>query len=508
MPDLSIPLLQVKHISKAYPGVQALSDVSLSVLPGELVAIVGENGAGKSTLMKIIAGIERPDAGTLQWQGTPLVLHGVQSAEAQGIVLIHQELNLAHNLDLASSIFLGREQTWGGPLRLLNRDIYPKAEKLLQMVGLKQSPHTRVGELSVGQQQLVEIARALALESRLLIMDEPTSSLTEQETQTLYQVIAQLKSQGVAILYISHRLKEIEALADRAVVLRDGRWSGELKREDIHADNLIKLMVGRDIRRHASAGESTRRGDPILIAQNVCWDKNHLGVSLSVCGGEIVGLAGLVGAGRTEFAEVLFGIRPLHHGSILLRGAPFTPRSPRHAMNHGLFLVPEDRRLQGLLLNDSVRNNISLATLDLRQIFSLIQFQQEREQTTRLISQLQVRTPSPWQQVGLLSGGNQQKVVLAKGLVRTPQVLILDEPTRGVDVGAKEEIYTIMKELARQGVAILMISSDLEEVLGISDRVVVLHQGQVAGKLDRQEMNEESVMQLATGRRQAVRMAS
>lgn len=508
MPDLSQPLLQAEHISKAYPGVQALLDVSLHVHPGELVAIVGENGAGKSTLMKIIAGIERPDAGELNWQGSPLALHGVQSAEAKGIVLIHQELNLAHNLDLASSIFLGREQTWGGPLRLLKRDIYPKAEKLLQMVGLKQSPYTRVGELSVGQQQLVEIARALALDSRLLIMDEPTSSLTERETQTLYQVIAQLKSQGVAILYISHRLKEIETLADRAVVLRDGRWSGELKREDIQADNLIKLMVGRDIRRHTSTVETTRRNDPVLVTKDVCWDGNHSGVSLKVHGGEIVGLAGLVGAGRTEFAEVLFGIRPLHHGSITLKGSHFKPRSPRHAIDHGLFLVPEDRRLQGLMLNDSVRNNISLATLDLRQKFSLIHFQSEREQCTKLIGQLHVRTPSPMQLVGLLSGGNQQKVVLAKGLVRTPEVLILDEPTRGVDVGAKEEIYSIMKELARQGVAILMISSDLEEVLGISDRVVVLHQGQVAGMLDREEMNEESVMQLATGRRQTVRMAS
>jgi ribose transport system ATP-binding protein len=496
------PLLAASGICKAYPGVQALKDVSMHILPGELVAIVGENGAGKSTLMKIIAGVEKPDAGVVRWNGLPLQLSGVQAAEKQGIVLIHQELNLAHNLDLASSIFLGREVTWGGPLRLLRRNIYPQAEKLLDMVGLKISPFTRVGNLSVGQQQLVEIARALGLESKLLIMDEPTSSLTETETQTLYQVIARLKSQGVSILYISHRLKEIQNLADRAVVLKDGRNSGELAKADITPDNLIKLMVGRNIKaqpyRELPAGASK----VALEVKHLRWSPKQPteGVSLTAHTGEIVGIAGLVGAGRTEWAETLFGVRPRLSGTIKLSGAVYVPSTPKRALAAGLFLVPEDRRHQGLLLNDAVRNNISLATLPTRQTLGLIHLGEEQQVCQAKVAELAVKTPTIAQAVGTLSGGNQQKVVLAKGLLRQPKVLILDEPTRGVDVGAKAEIYSIMRQLADQGVAIVMISSDLEEVLGVSDRVVVLHESAVAGELSRAELSEEAVMQLATGR--------
>lgn len=496
------PLLEVSQVSKSYPGVKALQEVSLHILPGELVAIVGENGAGKSTLMKIIAGVEKPDAGHLQWQGKPLPLSGVQAAEKQGIVLIHQELNLAHNLDLAASIFLGREVTWGGPFRLLRRDIYPQAERLLKMVGLHMSPHTLVGNLSVGQQQLVEIARALGLESKLLIMDEPTSSLTETETQTLYQVIANLKSQGVSILYISHRLKEIEYLADRAVVLRDGRNSGELAKADINPDNLIKLMVGRNIKAQPPRDVSKSTTGLSLEVRNLRWSSKQPaeGISFAVRSGEILGLAGLVGAGRTECAETLFGIRPMLSGSVQLEGRRYIPANPRHALNEGLFLVPEDRRHQGLLLADSIRNNISLATLPLRQKLGLIGLSAEKQVSQNKVKELAIKTPSIMQTAGVLSGGNQQKVVLAKGLVKTPKVLILDEPTRGVDVGAKAEIYAIMRQLAEQGVAILMISSDLEEVLGVSDRVVVLHDSTVAGELCRDELNEEAIMQLATGR--------
>ena len=504
------PLLEANQISKAYPGVQALQNVSLRIMPGELLAVVGENGAGKSTLMKIIAGVERPDAGAIQWNGSPLSLSGVQAAEKLGIVLIHQELNLAYNLDLASSLFLGRERTWGGPLRLLRRDIYPQAEVLLKRVGLTLSPYTLVGSLSVGQQQLVEIARALALESRLLIMDEPTSSLTETETRTLYDVIATLKSQGVSILYISHRLKEVQHLADRAVVLRDGRNSGELRREEINPDALIKLMVGRELKKHHRSTAATSSLTPVLVAKYIRWNarQSSEGISLTIHAGEIVGLAGLVGAGRTELAEVLFGIRPKLDGEVNLAGKRFQPRSPRHAIKEGLFLVPEDRRHQGLLLADSVRDNISLATLNLRQILGIIKRGEEKQLARQKVEQLQIRTPSISQVVGLLSGGNQQKAVLAKGLVKTPKVLILDEPTRGVDVGAKAEIYSIMQELANQGVAILMISSDLEEVLGVSDRVIVLHESQWAGELCGSELGEEAVMQLATGRTHPGRIAS
>jgi ribose transport system ATP-binding protein len=495
------PLLSASGISKAYPGVQALQNVSLSIPPGKVIAIVGENGAGKTTLMKIIAGVERPDAGTLCWNGENIHLSGVQAAEKLGIVLIHQELNLAHNLDIAASIFLGREKTWGGPLRLLRRDIYPQAEALLKTVGLHQSPATRVGSLSVGQQQLVEIARALSLKSKLLIMDEPTSSLTETETQTLYGVIENLKAQGVSILYISHRLKEIEQLADHAVVLRDGRNSGELTKEEIKPDALIKLMVGRDIKQQARITTSTTSGKTVLEVSGLRWSptQDAAGVSCKVHAGEIVGVAGLVGAGRTELAETLFGIRPRLSGSIKLEGADYRPTNPRAALQAGIFLVPEDRRHQGLVLSESIRNNISMATLYLRQALGLIYRQRENDVSQQQVKQLAIKTPSILQTVGLLSGGNQQKVVLAKGLVKQPVLFILDEPTRGVDVGAKAEIYSIMRELTAQGVGIMMISSDLEEVLGISDRVIVLHESSVAGELSRDEVSEEAIMHLATG---------
>lgn len=504
------PLLKATGICKAYPGVQALKDVSLHIMPGELLAVVGENGAGKSTLMRIIAGVEQPDTGALHWRNSPLTLSGVQSAEKLGIVLIHQELNLAHNLDLAASIFLGREKTWGGPLRLLSSAIYPQAEVLLKRVGLAVSPRSLVGSLSVGQQQLVEIARALGLQSKLLIMDEPTSSLTESETRTLYEVIAALKSQGVSILYISHRLKEIQHLADRAVVLKDGKNSGELAREEISPDNLIRLMVGRDIKQQHRQPAKQIAAQPALTAKNICWSKAQAGqgVSLTVHAGEIVGMAGLVGAGRTELAETLFGVRPLLQGTIQVAGESYYPSSPSSAIAKGVFLVPEDRRHQGLLLADSVRDNVSLATLWLRQLAGLILWRKEKTMVQQKVDQLNIRTPSIHQRVGLLSGGNQQKVVLAKGLVKQPKLLILDEPTRGVDVGAKAEIYRIIQQLADQGVGILMISSDLEEVLGVSDRVIVLHESRVAGELGRDELSEEAVMRLATGRHQPSRIAS
>ncbi len=499
-----IPLLDASNISKAYPGVKALQNVSLSIPAGKVIAVVGENGAGKSTLMKIIAGVERPDTGTLSWNGEAIHLHGVQDAEKLGIVLIHQELNLAHNLDIAANIFLGREKTWGGPLRLLRRDIYPQAEALLKLVGLNQSPYTRVGNLSVGQQQLVEIARALSLKSKLLIMDEPTSSLTETETNTLFSVVENLKEQGVSVLYISHRLKEIQQLADHAVVLRDGRNSGELTRSEITPDALIKLMVGRDIKKQSKDGSQLAKNEPILEVSGLRWSKSQSaqGVSCNVNAGEILGVAGLVGAGRTELAETLFGIRPRLDGSVKLAGKVCHPSTPREAMQAGIFLVPEDRRHQGLVLTDSVRNNISLATLHLRQTLGLIYRQQESDISQQKVSQLRIRTPSILQAVGLLSGGNQQKVVLAKGLVKQPVLLILDEPTRGVDVGAREEIYSIMRELTSQGVGIMMISSDLEEVLGVSHRVLVLHESSVAGELNRDELSEEAVMHLATGQQE------
>jgi ribose transport system ATP-binding protein len=503
---MSAPILEARHISKAYPGIQALHEVSLILHPGEILAVIGENGAGKSTLMRILAGVETPDSGDLIWHGELLKLSGVQAAEKKGIVLIHQELNLAENLDIASSIFLGREPTWGGPLRLVKGEIYDSADKLLQRVGLTLPSKTPVEALSVGQQQLVEIARALAMESHILIMDEPTSSLTESETQKLYQVIANLKSHGVSILYITHRLKEVERLADRVTVLRDGKNAGELSREAITPERLVRLMVGRDLkqlhhRQHRIDAQSRSRARPVLQLHHVRWSEHQLakGISLSVYPGEIVCLAGLVGAGRTELAEVIFGVRPLLGGSLELEGKPYFPKNARTAIRLGLFLVPEDRRQQGLVLGESICQNISLASLDLLQRLRFVTRGRELDLASQKAEQLRIRCRSLHQAVELLSGGNQQKVVLAKGLIRETKLLILDEPTRGVDVGAKAELYALMDQLAQQGVGILMISSDMEEVLGMSDRVVVLHEGQLSGELEGTQLNEEAVMHLATG---------
>lgn len=503
---MSAPILEARRISKAYPGIQALHEVSLVLNAGEILAVIGENGAGKSTLMRILAGVETPDSGSLTWQGEAFKLSGVQAAERKGIVLIHQELNLAENLDIASSIFLGREPTWGGPLRLVKREIYARADKLLKRVGLALPSNTPVEALSVGQQQLVEIARALALESHILIMDEPTSSLTESETQKLYDVIANLKSHGVSILYITHRLKEVERLADRVTVLRDGKNAGELSRETITPERLIRLMVGRDLkqlhrRQHRIDPQSRSHSRPLLQLHQVRWSDQQpaKGISFSVFPGEILGLAGLVGAGRTELAEVVFGVRPLFSGNLELGGKAYIPNNARTAIRSGLFLVPEDRRQQGLVLGESICRNIGLASLDLLQQLGFVARRRELELAGQKAEQLHIRCRSLHQAVELLSGGNQQKVVLAKGLIRETKMLILDEPTRGVDVGAKAELYALMDQLVQQGVGILMISSDMEEVLGMSDRVVVLHEGEMSGELEGSQLTEEAVMHLATG---------
>jgi ribose transport system ATP-binding protein len=495
-------LLQASGISKRFPGVQALKNVSLTLHRAEVLAVVGENGAGKSTLMKILAGVQAPDQGEIRWEDKPIILPSVHAAEERGIVLIHQELSLAGNLDIAANIFLGREKTWGGPLKLLSRGMYAEAETIMRRLGLEGSARRLVSTLPVGQQQLVEIARALSLKSRILIMDEPTSSLTQRETERLFVVIRDLQRDGVSILYISHRLPEVKTIADRVVVLRDGQNAGELPKAEITTDAMIRLMVGRDLRQfhHHSHRPKTGQDQVLLDVQQVRWsEQQREGVTLQVRVGEIVGLAGLMGAGRTELAETLFGLRPKLSGEVRLQGKPLHITAPRQATAAGLFLIPEDRRWEGLLLTQSVRFNISLASLERLQFLRLVHPQQERQLATTMCSKLNVRTPNVRQTVDLLSGGNQQKVVLAKGLARAPKVLILDEPTRGVDVGAKAEIYALMDELAREGVGILMISSDMEEVLGISDRVVVMHQGRITGSLNRAEMSEEAVMRLATG---------
>jgi ribose transport system ATP-binding protein len=501
------PLLQANGIRKAFPGVQALDGVSLSVSAGEVLALLGENGAGKSTLMKILAGVYTPDAGELLLDGQPIHFRGVADALTHGIVLIHQELNLADNLSVAANLFLGNEDLRGGALGWLdNRRMKERARGLLQRVGLEVSPSQRVGDLPLGQRQMIEIARALSQKARVLIMDEPTSSLTQRETERLFEVIADLKRSGVAVVYISHRLMEVQQIADRVVVLRDGRNSGALAREEITHRRMVELMVGRDLklffrRSHAADAAKPVSEAPVrLELREVCYlGGPQTPVSFAVRGGEIVGMAGLVGAGRTELSEALFGLRRLTRGEVRLDGQVVSIRSPRDAVVSGLLLAPEDRRQFGLVLEESVQRNLGLPNLDQNSRYGMVSTRSETEMARRLCDRLRVKTPRLSQPVGLLSGGNQQKVVLGKWLARQPRVLILDEPTRGVDVGAKSEIYALMDELAAAGIAIVMISSDLEEVLGMSDRVLVLHEGRLAGELPRAALSEQAIMHLATG---------
>jgi ribose transport system ATP-binding protein len=515
----SPPLLEVRGLTKSFPGVRALDNVSVHAAAGEVLAVVGENGAGKSTLMKVLAGVYQPDAGDILLDGRPVRFAGVRDALNHGIVLIHQELNLADNLSVAANLFLGRERVRGGLLGWLDRQaMTAEAARLLARVGLDVPPGRPVGELPIGQQQLVEIARALAQSARVIIMDEPTSSLSQKETETLFGVIADLKRAGVTVLYISHRLAEVQTVADRVTVLRDGRNAGELAREQISHAAIVRLMVGRDLkqfyaRRHSTSSEPAAPArDTESLAGAAGSDRIRLEVrgvryaggpaspvSFAVRAGEIVGMAGLVGAGRTELAEALFGLRPIVAGDVLLDGRPARIRSPRSAIRRGLLLAPEDRRLHGLILPETVEHNLSLPNLDMLSVLRLVLRRREASLARRLVDRLRVRTPTIAKAVGLLSGGNQQKVALGKWLARSPTVLILDEPTRGVDVGARGEIYALMDQLAGDGVAILMISSDLEEVLGMSDRVLVLHEGRLAGELGRAELSEEAVMHRATG---------
>ena len=497
-------LLEVSGICKQFPGVKALEDVSLQLAAGEVLAIVGENGAGKSTLMKILAGVYTPDAGELRLNGLPVQFAGPAEAMQAGISLIHQELNLAENLTVADNLFLGREPCFAGPLRLLHRRaIQTRGAALLAQVGLDASLLPRpVHRLSPGQKQLVEIARALGLDAKILIMDEPTSSLTQTETDRLYQVIARLKARGVSVLYISHRLAEVERCADRAVVLRDGRFAGELPRESIRHDQLVQLMVGRDVQQFFPQGDMQEPGPTVLRVENLRYASGPTTpASFAVHAGEIVGMAGLVGSGRTELAEAVFGIRSRTSGEILVEGIPVSVRHPHDAIRAGINLVPEDRRWHGLVTAASVGFNLSLPNLTAlsRTFLRLVVPHRERALHQSLIQRLRVKTPGPRQPVRLLSGGNQQKIVFAKWLARGPRVLILDEPTRGVDVGAKAEIYQLMKELSGQGVGIWMITSDMEELLALSDRVLVMHEGKLAGELRREQLNEVAVMTLATG---------
>lgn len=495
------PLLSMQGVGKRFPGVIALRGVNLEVMPGEIVALIGENGAGKSTLMKILGGVHQPDEGVLRINGEPITIQSVADAIRYGIAFIHQELNVLDNLDVAANVFLGREPVVGGPLRLVDRKrIYAQTQTYLDQLGLDISSRTPLNELSLAQQQMVEIAKALSLNARLVIMDEPTSSLTLSETQRLFEVTKDLRQRGVSVIYISHRLSEVEELADRVVVLRDGANAGFLAREEISHDRMVKLMVGRDLDRTHTAPPTITRPKYFEVRNLRTRRYPDHDVSFDVGQGEILGFAGLVGAGRSEVAQAIFGVDPSHSGEIKLDDKPLRIRTARDAINHGIYLIPEDRRGCGLVVDMLIRENITLPELNDLSALGLIRRDVERRSAQEMSTKLGVKAPSTEVEVSHLSGGNQQKVVLAKWLALSPKLLIFDEPTRGIDVGAKAEIYRLMRSLAESGVAIMMISSDMEEVLGESDRIAVMHEGAITGILDRAQFGEEAVMQLAVGK--------
>lgn len=512
-PGKARPLLQVTQINKSFPGVLALQDVSLEVYPGEVLGLVGENGAGKSTLMKILSGVYQPDSGEIAFDGKPVVLHNPRQAQDLGIAIIYQEFNLMPNLSVEENVFVGREPNSAKFVRW--RALRRQTTQLLDQLGVRLNPGAIVRDLSVAEQQMVEIAKALSLNARLVIMDEPTSALTDTEVAALFDIIRELKKRGLAVIYISHRMEEIFTICDRVTVLRDGQLAGNLPIAEATPDRIVRMMVGRPLGDLFRPEEAERRLEalaehspaPVLEVRHLSrtgtvQDESAIvleDVSFSVRPGEIVGLAGLVGSGRTEIARAIFGADDYDRGEILIAGQPARIHSPRQAIRLGIGLVPEDRKLQALVLGLAIRENIALSLLDRLSRFGIVRLGAERAVARRMVEALRVRTPSIEQKVLNLSGGNQQKVVIAKWLALRPKILIMDEPTRGIDIGAKAEVHGLMHQLAADGVAILMISSELPEIIGMSDRVLVMRQGRIAGELPRHEATQEAIMSLATG---------
>jgi ribose transport system ATP-binding protein len=495
------PLLRMRGITKRFPGVVALQGVSLSLRAGEVLALMGENGAGKSTLMKILGGVQPPDDGEISIDGAPVVLSCVKASKARGIALIHQELMLAPNLDITSNIFLGNEGVKGGLLGPIHRTVMnARAAELIAQVGLAMPVTTPVSRLTAGQMQMVEIAKALSTRARIIIMDEPTSSLASAESEQLFRIIRRLKQSGIGIIYISHRMQEVMELADRITVLRDGRYVGDLKREEASHDKVVAMMVGRELSAEYFPVKRRQTSREVrLEVRDLVVPGAPAGASFSARKGEILGFAGLIGAGRTELMEAIFGVTPARSGQMKLDGKEYRPNEPRQAIDAGVYLAPEDRKRHGLVLPMTVAENTSLPNVASYSRFGWLNRKTEQAVAESGVKRLRTKTPSIQQKVVNLSGGNQQKIVLAKWLAMSPKVLILDEPTRGIDVGAKAEIYRHMAALAEQGITILMVSSDLEETIGMSDRVVVMHERRLKGVLERHELTQLAIAGLMTG---------
>jgi len=485
-------------VSKGFPGVQALDDVNLEVSAGEVLVLVGENGAGKSSLMKILSGIYTKDSGQILLDGKEVEITSPFHAQQLGITIIHQEINLMDHLTVAQNIWIGRQPQRGGLLseRKLNR----QTAEFLEGIGVNIDEKAKVGSLSVAQQQMVEIAKALSFDARVLIMDEPTSALTQSEVETLFTLIARLKSKGTAIIYISHRMDELVRLADRVSVLRDGKHIGTLKKSEINIGTVIEMMVGRHIDESARPQPRNFASEPVVLSVEGLSTKNLLrDVGFELHKGEILAFAGLMGSGRTETARAVIGADPSTGGRIEVNGKALRIKQPADAVKEGIGYLSEDRKVFGLMLEQNVTFNTVLASIpDFTGPLGIIRDGQMKEVATRQVATLRVKTPSVNQTVKLLSGGNQQKIVITKWLVRNCDILIFDEPTRGIDVGAKEEIYTLLRDLASQGKSIIMISSELPEVLRVANRIIVMAHGRVTGTLSNEEATQEKIMYLAT----------
>ncbi|BAP41125.1 ABC-type sugar transport system, ATPase component [Pseudomonas sp. StFLB209] len=490
-------LLEITHLTKGFPGVVALSDVQLRVRPGSVLALMGENGAGKSTLMKIIAGIYQPDAGELRLRGEPISFETPLQALQAGIAMIHQELNLMPYMTIAENIWLGREPL--NALHMVDHGVmHRNTQELLDRLRMDLDPEELVGSLSIAGRQMVEIAKAVSYDSDVLIMDEPTSAITEKEVAHLFSIISDLKSQGKGIIYITHKMDEVFAIADEVAVFRDGAYIGLQSAESMDGDSLISMMVGRPLTQLFP--ERSAPTDKLLLSvRDLSLQGVFENVSFDLHAGEILGIAGLMGSGRTNVAETLFGVTPATSGEIIIDGEVVNMSDPCLAIRKGLALLTEDRKDTGIFACLSVQENMEVAVLSSHTSSGFVQQQRLHELCEEMRTQLRVKTPSLDQCIANLSGGNQQKALLARWLMTHPRILILDEPTRGIDVGAKAEIYRLIAALAGEGLAVIMISSELPEVLGMSDRVMVMHEGQVTGVLDREEATQERVMHLASG---------
>lgn len=497
---MKAPILKMTKIVKEFPGVKALDGVNLELYEGTVMALMGENGAGKSTLMKILSGVYKKDGGKIFYKGIEEDIKGPKDATEKGIAIIHQELNLLPDLSIGENIFLGREPKKG--FRIDFTKLHEESDKLLKKLNVNTSSKELVKSLSIGQQQMIEIAKALSLDAKIIIMDEPTDALTDKETESLFKVINELKEEGKSIVYISHRLKEIFEICDSITVLRDGKYVGEEKIENLDEDKMIEMMVGRKLTDQFPRLD-VKMGETILKVENLNneYVKN---INFEVKAGEILGISGLMGAGRTELAKTIYGHIRKTSGNIIVKGQRVEAKSCKDGLKHRIAYVSEDRKGDGLILDLSVKKNMTISSLDRISSLFKINKKQEDERVKSYIERIRIKTPSQDQLIRNLSGGNQQKIAIAKALMTHPDVLILDEPTRGVDVGAKKEIYDLINEFKSQGKAVIMISSEMPEILGLSDRILVLSHGMITGEFDIKDATQEAILKCAVETKEAI----